>query len=1190
MKTFAQITLGFVALVLASVGQSAPDGSGPTLGYNPAPNSTINFSGVTTPGTNGSASIVVTPGAGGGGSTSLSCTYSGANAANFTVSPSSTTFPSGGPAQTLSLGCQSGTTLRTATLICNENQTRQWTVNCPAGIPNTPPSLSYQPAPGSNVVFSSSDNTVGLPATAQIRVTPSGGSGSGPNATTRLTNCTVSGESVANTFGGFQSTNLQFVGATTTPQTINLTAVIRSTAVTASLTCQELFGGSNGVDGQPSTRTWPLQSAAGQTPARIGVRKTASASTVAANAEFNYTIAVENEGSSPLNALVMLDEVPTPLTVLGASGAGWNCSIVGNAVDCRRSTLAGGASTEIRIDVRAPNASATVLNTARVSSNEVRNPVAAFVSVTVNAAPEGFVDLQLSTVDTPDPVVVNGTLNLAYTVQNRGTAAATGVAIDAELASLAFVSANGAGWTCNAAANTSCALATPLAAGASSTVTLQLRAPATAGTLNTRATARATQPDANPADNVDAETTVVTTTPPPPPDPQADLGVTAQIVPASALTGQSVELQFATSNRGPDSAANVVVLATLGAPFDARSATGEGYTCQITGQQVRCTRATLAANGSSTIRVSALVRPGSTAVADANVQISSATQDPVATNNSARAVLTYQSGGADLSITKTDSADPVRAAAEFSYTLTVSNAGPEAATGVRIVDTLPANLVFVSASGAGATCTRAGQIVTCALSNNLAAGATTSVSIGVRAPTTGQSVTNEAAVSASSTDTNPANNRATQSTTINNRSAEDLANLLNPLATDPASAAAVPVVAGECARSLTALGGACADIIRAADEGRGGEVGDALRAIAPDEVLAQAVVLREIGATQFFNVDTRLNELRRGGGGFSLSGLTVTQGTQTIPVAIASDAIRAALGFGENDLGGLLSQWGFFINGNIGSGEQDLNAQRGNVGVDYDSRGITAGIDYRFNPRSVAGVAIGFASFDADVSGGGTLDTQSFTLTGYGSYYLNDRLYIDSRLSLGNASLDQERRIRFQVGSRVVDAVATGDTDASQFTLASSMGYHLNYGPWSVTPNLGLRYTSSDVDGFAEDGAGVYNVVYEDASYDSFNVAFGVQVSRAVSMTTGVLMPQFDLTLNNESGDDPSAEARLVSATGGEFFRLQEEGADSSYATAGLGFVYLLGNGRQAFFSYRRTFGYDDFDRGTLNLGGRFEF
>jgi outer membrane autotransporter protein len=317
----------------------------------------------------------------------------------------------------------------------------------------------------------------------------------------------------------------------------------------------------------------------------------------------------------------------------------------------------------------------------------------------------------------------------------------------------------------------------------------------------------------------------------------------------------------------------------------------------------------------------------------------------------------------------------------------------------------------------------------------------------------------------------------------------------------------------------------------------------------------------------------------------------VQSGSQAVPLALVGDALQAALGFGEEDgFGGLMSPWGFFINGSITDGEQNLDFSRGKVGVDYQSRGITAGVDYRFNPRLVAGAAIGYANFDADVAAGSSLDTKSLMFTGYGSYYLSDRLYFDTRLTYGSAQLDQERLIHFQLGTTVFDALAIGETDATQFTLASSMGYHLNYGAWSVTPNVGVRYSSSDVDAFDETGANEYNVGYSSQSFSSVNMAVGIQFARAVSLSYGVLMPQFDMTLNSENGDDPSAEARLLNGGVSDLFRLTEESPDSGYATAGLGFVYLMGNGKQAYMSYRRMFGNDELDRGSLNLGGRFEF
>ncbi len=53
----------------------------------------------------------------------------------------------------------------------------------------------------------------------------------------------------------------------------------------------------------------------------------------------------------------------------------------------------------------------------------------------------------------------------------------------------------------------------------------------------------------------------------------------------------------------------------------------------------------------------------------------------------------------DLSISKTDSPDPVVADNNLIYTVRVDNAGPFVAQNVVVTDTLPAGVTFVSTSG-----------------------------------------------------------------------------------------------------------------------------------------------------------------------------------------------------------------------------------------------------------------------------------------------------------------------------------------------------------------------------------------------------------------------------------------------------------------------------------------------------------
>ena len=74
--------------------------------------------------------------------------------------------------------------------------------------------------------------------------------------------------------------------------------------------------------------------------------------------------------------------------------------------------------------------------------------------------------------------------------------------------------------------------------------------------------------------------------------------------------------------------------------------------------------------------------------------------DPDGSNDSATEGTSVQTE-ADLSITKTDSADPVLAGTDLTYTLSVTNAGPSDATNVVVSDPVPAGTSFVSADGGG---------------------------------------------------------------------------------------------------------------------------------------------------------------------------------------------------------------------------------------------------------------------------------------------------------------------------------------------------------------------------------------------------------------------------------------------------------------------------------------------------------
>src|SRR5262249_23454295 len=86
---------------------------------------------------------------------------------------------------------------------------------------------------------------------------------------------------------------------------------------------------------------------------------------------------------------------------------------------------------------------------------------------------------------------------------------------------------------------------------------------------------------------------------------------------------------------------------------------------------------------------------------------------------------------ADLALAAEAPPNPVVVGQTLTYTFTVTNHGPSAATNVSISHTLPANVAFVSAlASSGGTAGQTGGVVTAAFSS-IASGASATVTINV---------------------------------------------------------------------------------------------------------------------------------------------------------------------------------------------------------------------------------------------------------------------------------------------------------------------------------------------------------------------------------------------------------------------------------------------------------------------------
>lgn len=509
--------------------------------------------------------------------------------------------------------------------------------------------------------------------------------------------------------------------------------------------------------------------------ADLQIVKTDSPDPVVPGTTLTYTLVVRNNGPSVAANVVVRDPLPTGTAFSSITAPGLSCTAPGAGasgdVVCSVASLAVGATTTVTLTVQvAPTLldGAVITNAAAVRSDTPDLVPANNTDIepTTVAAPTS-VDLAITKTDAVDPVAVGTNVVYTLTIVNNGPANATNVVVtDVLPAGVTLVSATPSqGAACTGTTTVSCALG-GLATGAQATVAVTVSA-ATPGVIVNTASVAASEPDPNPSNNTATEPTTIGN----PTD--ADLRVTKVDSPDPVLVDGLVAYTIAVENRGPAAASAVTLSDVVPANTVFESLvvpSGWACTSPATGAAgtVNCTIASLAAGASATFDLRVRLATGTpvgTTLSN-TVSVTSATPDPDPTNNTdTEPTLVVGPATADLLIVKTDAPDPQAAGAPVSYTFTITNNGPAAATNVTVTDTLPAGTALVTASSG---CSVASGTLSC-LVGTLAPGASTAVGVTLSTPPVAGLLTNVASVSATETDPVPANNTEPEDTTLVSR-------------------------------------------------------------------------------------------------------------------------------------------------------------------------------------------------------------------------------------------------------------------------------------------------------------------------------------------------------------------------------------------------------------------------------------
>lgn len=490
--------------------------------------------------------------------------------------------------------------------------------------------------------------------------------------------------------------------------------------------------------------------------ADISVVKLGSPNPVTPGGLLTYTVTVSNAGPGAAVNTTLTDNVPAQLTNVefstdnGVTFRPWG-GILSLGV------LEPGFVLNVLIrGTVSPSASGTITNTAVVNST-TPDPNPDNNTSTENTPVTASADLSVTKSGSPSPVAAGSQLTYTVVAANHGPGDAQNVtltdSLPAQIRNPEYSLDGGftfQPWTGSASLGS-------LAEGASRTVIIRGIVNETAvGTITNTVTVSSTTPDPNPDNNQDTEITPINTS--------ADLSIAKTGSPIPATPGQYLFYTIRVENNGPNPAVNTVVTDTVPS-----SLTNVEYSIDSgtawnpwTGSY---SLGTLAPGAVQTILLRGLVSLSAPDIITNTALVSSDTPDPNPDNNQDTAIIPVRES-ADLSLSKTAYPVPVNAGELLTYTLVISNAGPNAAQNVELSDMLPSGLInpefAVQGSSNFIPWTSPYAVGT------LAAGGTFTVTIRgtVNPSASNGTLTNTAVVSSTTPDPNPDNNTDTTETPV----------------------------------------------------------------------------------------------------------------------------------------------------------------------------------------------------------------------------------------------------------------------------------------------------------------------------------------------------------------------------------------------------------------------------------------
>lgn len=344
-------------------------------------------------------------------------------------------------------------------------------------------------------------------------------------------------------------------------------------------------------------------------------------------------------------------------------------------------------------------------------------------------------------------------------------------------------------------------------------------------------------------------------------------------------------------------------------------------------------------------------------------------------------------------------------------------------------------------------------------------------------------------------------------------------------------------------------------------------------------VNAQAEGARRFADAQLSNYSDRLRRLRRGDSNESHQGISLN--TEQPEEETHDRRGQDVSGFFSeprrrhtpDQTDGIIqdrpvppSRFGVWTAGQIEIG--DTSERSSNSALSFTTSGVSAGLDYRFSERFIAGIGIGYGKDRTEIGNNGTRsDGESWSIGTYGSLRPAENTYLEAVLGYGALSFNSKR---YLTGA---DGFAYGSRDGQQVFGSLKAGYEVKRDALYFSPYAGLDASWTKLGSFDENNGGTRNLHYGEQTVNSLVTVIGFEADYTYLFRGYRLAPNLKAEWRYDLSGESDVSLNYLDWAGGPSFLLANDPVIGNAVRLGAGLDMVLDQGLNLGFGYTTSLG-----------------